>query len=71
MYINYLKNKYTKITKKNGAQFYVFGNGGQRYVKRCVKLTTHEEPVKGIQVIQVNNFDIQVIYLDIQVNTGN
>ena len=26
------------------------GNGGQRYVNRCVKLITHQEPIEGIQV---------------------
>ena len=26
------------------------GNGGQRYVKCCVKLITYQEPIEGIQV---------------------
>ena len=33
---------------------------------RVVKLITHQEPIEGMQA-----WNIQVIYLDIEVNTGN
>ena len=54
----------------------VLGKEGKRYVKRCVKLITHQEPIEGIQVWILPGYPSNILgyegeYLVITIPRGN
>ena len=54
----------------------VFGNEGQRYVTRCVKQITHQEPIEGTQVWILLGYSSNILgyqskYLVITITRGN